>query len=113
MEAVDRGASALRDVGHRALYIAGVVPRSLDRTPMNVRYVASIGTNAYREVGGMLPGLTVFKELAESFETVRLVVGDATTSDEHEPAASSTSRSASAWWPSSRWWSMTCAEVQV
>ena len=33
MEAIDRGASALRDVGDRALYIAGVVPRSLDRTP--------------------------------------------------------------------------------
>ena len=84
MEAIDRGASALRDVGDRALYIAGVVPRSLDRGPVDVRYVASIGTNAYREVGGILPTLTVFHELAESFDTVRLIVGDATTSEDHE-----------------------------
>lgn len=84
LEAVQRGASALRTVGDRALYIAGVVPRSLDRTPVDVNYVTSIGSNAYREVGGLMPGLTVFRELADQFETVRLLVGDAATPEDSE-----------------------------
>lgn len=82
MEAIERGASALRDVGDRALYIAGVVPRSLDRSSVTVRYVTSIGSNAYRAVGGHLPNLTVFGELAEHFDTIRMVVGDAAAAEE-------------------------------
>ena len=68
-------ASALRGVGDRALYIAGVAPRSLDRTPVNVRYVAGIGEAAYREVAGA-GALAVLGELAERFGVVAEVIGD-------------------------------------
>ena len=43
-------ATALRGVGDRALYISGVAPRSLHRSPVNVRYIRGIGAAAYREV---------------------------------------------------------------
>jgi hypothetical protein len=68
-------AHALRGVGDRALYISGVVPRSLDRTPVNVRYVKSIGESAYREVadGG---ALDVLAHVAELFDDVADVIGD-------------------------------------
>lgn len=74
-------ASALRGVGDRALYIAGVAPRSLDRTPVDVRYVRGIGEAAYREVAGRTSAATggalvVLGELAERFETVAEVIGD-------------------------------------
>ena len=49
-EAGSARAQALRVLGDRALFIAGVVPHSLDRTPVNLRYVASLGASAYREV---------------------------------------------------------------
>ena len=68
-------ASALRGVGDRALYIAGVAPRSLDRTPVNVRYVRGIGEAAYREVAGG-GALVVLDELAERFGAVAEVIGD-------------------------------------
>jgi hypothetical protein len=68
-------AAALRGVGDRALYIRGVVPRSLDRTPVNVRYVTGIGEAAYREVAGG-GALAVLGELAERFEEVAEVIGD-------------------------------------
>lgn len=68
-------ASALRGVGDRALYIAGVAPRSLERTPINVRYIRGIGEAAYREVAGG-GALAVLAELAERFGTVAEVIGD-------------------------------------
>lgn len=68
-------ASALKGVGDRALYIAGVAPRSLDRTPVNVRYVCGIGEAAYREVAGD-GALRVLSELAERFDAVAEVIGD-------------------------------------
>jgi hypothetical protein len=68
-------AHALRHVGDRALYISGVVPRSLDRTPVNVRYVAGIGEAAYREVADR-GALAVLGELAERFEEVAEVIGE-------------------------------------
>ncbi|MBX7078109.1 MAG: hypothetical protein K1X88_02910 [Nannocystaceae bacterium] len=68
-------AVALRTVGDRALYISGVVPRSLHRTPVNVRYVHGIGESAYREVAA--PGaLSVLGTLADMFEQVAEVIGD-------------------------------------
>jgi hypothetical protein len=74
-------ASALKGVGDRALYIAGVAPRSLDRTPVNVRYVCGIGEAAYREVAARTSPLTsgalmVLSELAERFDAVAEVIGD-------------------------------------
>lgn len=69
-------AEALRDVGDRALYIAGVVPRSLDRTPVDVRYVRAIGEDAYRSVAAPSGPLSVFASLAQRFETVTEVIGD-------------------------------------
>ncbi len=68
-------AHALRGVGDRALYISGVVPRSLNRTPVNVRYVNGIGESAYREVAGG-GALAVLGTLAQMFGEVAEVIGD-------------------------------------
>lgn len=68
-------AHALRGVGDRALYITGVVPRSLDRTPVNVKYVKGIGEAAYREVAG-IGALAVLGLLAEMFDDVAEVIGE-------------------------------------
>jgi len=67
--------AALRGVGDRALYISGVVPRSLSRSPVNVRYVRGIGIAAYREVASSGP-LRVLGLLAEMFEHVANVIGE-------------------------------------
>jgi hypothetical protein len=80
-------AQALRGVGDRALYISGVVPRSLHRSPVNVRYIHGIGESAYREVGGS-GALAVLGRLAESFAEVAEVIGDVVEIDskgEHAP----------------------------
>ncbi len=69
------GALALREVGDRALYIAGVVPRSLDRTPVDVRYVAGIGKTAYREVHARSSRLQVFEALADTFGAIVGLLG--------------------------------------
>ena len=68
-------AHALRGVGDRALYISGVVPRSLHRTPVNVKYVHGIGESAYRAVAGDGP-LAVLGTLAHMFGEVADVIGD-------------------------------------
>jgi hypothetical protein len=68
-------ARALRTVGDRALYISGVVPRSLDRGPVDVRYIRSIGETAYREVARH-GSLEVLAELAARFDDVASVIGD-------------------------------------
>lgn len=75
LSARERGAAALREVGDRALYIAGVVPRSLDRTPVNVAYVAGIGEAAYREVHVRASSLGVFADLADRFRHVVDLLG--------------------------------------
>ncbi len=77
-------AVALRTVGDRALYISGVVPRSLHRTPVNVRYVRGIGESAYREVAGG-GALRVLGMLAEMFEDVAEVIGDVAVVGRDEP----------------------------
>ena len=72
-------ATALRGVGDRALYISGVAPRSLHRSPVNVRYVRGIGEAAYREVADRSPwggALDVLGELAEGFEEVSELLGE-------------------------------------
>jgi len=71
-------AQALRQVGDRALFIAGVVPHSLDRTPVDLRYVRSLGSDAYRQVSPGHGALAVFHELAEHFETAAEVISEAT-----------------------------------
>jgi hypothetical protein len=68
-------AHALRGVGDRALYISGVVPRSLQRSPVDVRYVHGIGSAAYREIAGS-GALAVLGLLAERFVEVADVIGD-------------------------------------
>jgi hypothetical protein len=68
-------AHALRGVGDRALYITGVVPRSLDRTPVDVKYVRGIGEAAYREVASA-GALAVLGLLAEMFGDVAEVIGE-------------------------------------
>ena len=69
-------ANALRGVGDRALYISGVVPRSLERSPVGVRYVRGIGEAAYREVANDDGPLAVLGEVAERWEEVSDVIGD-------------------------------------
>lgn len=75
LAAREQGAAALREVGDRALYIAGVVPRSLDRTPVNVNYVVGIGEAAYREIHVRKTRLEVFARLAERFREIVAVLG--------------------------------------
>ena len=74
---------ALRDVGDRALYIAGVVPRSLHRSAVNVGYVRSIGEAAYRGVAQSGP-LAVFDTLASAFDDVSDVISDVIESEDEE-----------------------------
>ena len=71
-------ASALRDVGDRALYISGVVPRSMSRSPVSVRYVKGIGTAAYLAVTDGFSGgpLDVLGQIAAMFDEVAEVIGD-------------------------------------
>ncbi|HLT38861.1 MAG TPA: hypothetical protein VK034_21385 [Enhygromyxa sp.] len=75
LAAREQGAGALREVGDRALYIAGVVPRSLDRTPVNVNYVVGIGEAAYREIHVRKSRLEVFARLAERFREIVDLLG--------------------------------------
>jgi hypothetical protein len=77
LSAREHGPPALREVGDRALYIAGVIPRSLERSPVSVGYVTGIGSAAYREVHARVGRLTVFAQLAERFESVAELVGRA------------------------------------
>jgi hypothetical protein len=70
------GAHALREVGDRALYIAGVVPASLRRSPVDVRYVQAIGRSAYQEISTLSRALAIFDELAAEFEHVTDLLGD-------------------------------------
>lgn len=74
LEARERGTPALREVGDRALFVAGVVPHSLDRSAIDTDYVCSIGAEAYRSVFLAKRQLDLFLELADSFtELVSLV----------------------------------------
>jgi len=68
-------AHALRRIGDRALYISGVVPRSLHRSPVNVRYVKGIGEAAYREVG-VGGALEVLRQIADRFDEIAETIGD-------------------------------------
>ena len=71
-------AKALRRVGDRALYISGVVPRSMSRSPVGVRYVKGIGASAYRAVTDGPTGghLDVLRRLADRFDDAAQVIGD-------------------------------------
>ncbi|MCH9683025.1 MAG: hypothetical protein K0V04_16435 [Deltaproteobacteria bacterium] len=83
-------AKALRGVGDRALYISGVAPRSLHRSPVNVRYVQGIGEAAYREVADRAPwggALAVLGELAAGFEGVTEVIARVVDLDAKDPTA--------------------------
>ena len=77
LAARERGQVALREVGDRALYIAGVVPRSLDRGPVGVEYVAGIGSAAYREVHARSSRLAIFGRLADRFRELVELLGRA------------------------------------
>lgn len=82
MAARRNGRGALREVGDRALYIAGAVPGSLDRSAVDVDYVTSIGSSAYQEVGAGMPTLRVFERLAESFRRAATLIGAICTRDD-------------------------------
>ncbi len=73
-------AKALRSVGDRALYISGVVPKSMNRSTVGVRYVKGIGTAAYRAVSDGRGGghLDVLERLAGMFDEVADVIGGVT-----------------------------------
>lgn len=65
-------------MGDRALYISGVVPRSMSRSPVGVGYVKGIGTSAYRAVTDGPTGghLDVLRRIAAMFDDVADVIGD-------------------------------------
>lgn len=67
LEARERGTPALREVGDRALFVAGVVPHSLERSAIDTDYVCSIGAEAYRSVFQAKRQLDLFLELSDSF----------------------------------------------
>lgn len=71
-------AQALRQVGDRALFIAGVVPHSLGRTAVDLRYVRSLGSDAYRQISDRHGPLAVFHSLADRFEAAAEVISEAT-----------------------------------
>ncbi len=73
-----RRAKALRRVGDRALYISGVVPRSMTRSPVGVRYVKGIGAAAYQAVTDAPTGgrLDVLRRIAARFDEVAQVIGE-------------------------------------
>lgn len=75
LAAREHGQVALREVGDRALYIAGVVPRSLDRGPVGVEYVSGIGSAAYREVHARAARLDIFGRLADRFRELVELLG--------------------------------------
>jgi hypothetical protein len=52
-----------------------VIPRSLDRTPVNVDYVVGIGEAAYHEVHIRKAKLEVFARLAERFRDIVVMLG--------------------------------------
>lgn len=83
-EAGSARSRALRGVGDRALYIAGVVPRSLDRGAVNRGYVVSIGEAAYRGVASR-GALEVFETLAEAFDQVSDVIADVVETEDEDP----------------------------
>lgn len=76
------GRGALREVGDRALYIAGAVPGSVDRSAVDVDYVSAIGSSAYQEAGAGVPSLRVFERLAESFRRAASMIGAICTRDD-------------------------------
>lgn len=82
-------AHALRGVGDRALFISGVAPRSLHRSPVHLRYVQGIGEAAYREVAARTDrgggALAVLGELATGFEGVSEVISEAVDLDVKAP----------------------------
>lgn len=71
-------AQALRQVGDRALFIAGVVPHSIDRGAVDIRYVRSVGTTAYRQISDGHGALAVFHRLADEFAAAAEVISEAT-----------------------------------
>ncbi|PRQ01049.1 hypothetical protein ENSA5_27310 [Enhygromyxa salina] len=82
LAAREHGSRALREVGDRALYIAGVVPRSLDRGPVNVAYVSGIGEAAYRELHVRSARLQVFARLADRFREIVALLGRMIAADD-------------------------------
>ncbi len=68
---------ALRRVGDRALYIAGVVPKALDRRGIGVHYADAIGRTAYGEVAEPTGPLAVFAKLARRFGEVAALIAAA------------------------------------
>ena len=82
LAARDRGALALREVGDRAMFVAGVVPGSLERSAVDLRYVTGLGSSAYREVNTRAPNLDVFGRLAESFTDLAKLLTEAVRPDD-------------------------------
>lgn len=88
LEARERGTPALREVGDRALFVAGVVPQSLDRSAIDADYVCSIGAEAYRAVFFAKRQLDLFLELSDSFGELVSVMRDvATPLDNAQPSS--------------------------
>jgi len=81
LHAKDSDLSSMRELGDRALYIAGILPRSLSRGPVNITYIIGIGRTAYQEVHDRSRGVPVFAELAATFEAIATLLGKAIDCD--------------------------------
>lgn len=79
LEAQEQGAEALREVGDRALFVAGVVPQSLAHSAVDEHYVCSIGAQAYRSVFLERRQLDLFDVLANTFVQVAEVMREVAT----------------------------------
>lgn len=88
LEAREKGTPALRDVGDRALFVAGVVPQSLERSAIDAQYVCSIGAQAYRSIFEAKRQLDLFLELSDSFsELVSLMREVASPLEKGQPSS--------------------------
>lgn len=77
MEARARDVQSLRRVGDRALCIAGIVPRSMTRSPVNLDYVSAIGRSAYSIAAHKARTSELFTALADRFDELADRLGEA------------------------------------
>lgn len=81
LEALRSGSPALREVGDRAQFIAGVMPKSVSGGAISLRYIVGIGKGAYAELAERHQNIPVFSRLSEGFslhcELLSEVVEDA------------------------------------
>ena len=82
-QAAEGSIIALKRLGDRALYVAGVLPHSYDLSITSIHYVAGIGRAAYQQIDAKIHHASIFTELAERFETLADLISKAMDSATH------------------------------